>query len=69
MVTDGEVGAAVRVTTAAKLREILLPRPELRAADDAAATTRGTAVTIDLLANDAGADGAGSRWAHRPRVW
>jgi hypothetical protein len=58
MVSDAEVGAATRVTTAARLREILLPRLELRAVADQAATTRSSAIEIDILANDAGADEA-----------
>jgi hypothetical protein len=58
MVSDAEVGAALRVTTAAKLREILMPRLDVRATDDQATATRGQAAVIDILANDVGAEGA-----------
>lgn len=59
MVADAEVGSAVRVATAAKLRQILSTgQPELQAVPDEAATTRDRAVEIDLLANDVGAEWA-----------
>lgn len=59
-VSDEEVGAAWRVTGAAKLREVLTPSqdPPLRAVDDRAATARDRAVEIDLLGNDVGAEDA-----------
>lgn len=57
-VTDAEIGAGLRVTGAAKLRAILAPRQELQAVADSAATVRGRAVEIDLLANDLGTEGA-----------
>ena len=58
MVSDAEIGAAVRVTSAAKLREILMPRVDLQAVADRGSTTRNNATVIDLLGNDVGADGA-----------
>jgi len=58
MVSDAEVGAGLRVTSAAKLREILMPRVDLHAVDDRGSTTRNSAVVIDLLSNDVGAEGA-----------
>ena len=58
MVTDAEIGAGLRVTGAARLRAILAPRQELQAVADSAATVRGRAVEIDLLANDLGTEGA-----------
>ena len=58
MVSDGEVGAGLRVASATKLRELLMPRLDLRAMDDQATASRGKPVEIDLLANDVGPEGA-----------